>query len=92
MSLIHLNHVERRKLAAIARRTKDARVLRRAQVLLELDRGEAPTTLAERFQVSRSTIYNWVERYRTSGPCDTTFKDRPRSGRPRKGQGHPDPG
>ena len=84
MTLIRLTEAERDRLAGIARRTRDARVFRRAQVLLDLDRGELPTVLAARFQVSRSTIYNWVERYRERGASDATFADRPRSGRPPK--------
>jgi len=82
MPLLRLTPQERRALQRIARKTLDARVLRRAQVLLDLDRGARPSDLAERFLVSRSTIYNWVQRYRRCGPEPEAVEDRRRPGRP----------
>jgi transposase len=73
---------ERAQLRLLARRTRDARVLRRAQVLLGLDRGERVIDLAERYQVSRATVYNWVRRYQRWGISAEAMEDRPRPGRP----------
>jgi transposase len=79
---VHLTDEEREQLRLLARRTKDVRVLRRAQVLLGLDRGERVTHLAERYQVSRATVYNWIRRYRRWGISAEAMMDRPRPGRP----------
>ncbi len=80
---VHLTETERRQLRRIARTTRDARLLRRAQVLLDLDRGDEPDRVARRYQVSRSTIYNWIARYRERGRSEEALQDRPRPGRPR---------
>lgn len=78
---IRLTDEEREQLRLLARRTRDARVLRRAQVLLGLDRGERVIELAERYQVSRATVYNWIRRYQRWGISAEAMKDRPRPGR-----------
>ena len=77
---------ERECLKKLARRAKDARVLRRAQALLDLDAGESPRLVSRRYQVARSTIYNWVKRYRMLGLSNETLRDLPRPGRPRIAQ------
>jgi transposase len=63
-------------------KTNDARLLRRAQALLDLDAGDSPGLIAQRYQVARSTIYNWIERCETRGFSDQALSDRPRPGRP----------
>ena len=67
MPPIRFAEAERRTLRQIARTTGDARVLRRAQVLLDLDRGDSVERVAQRYQVCRSTVYNWVARYGERG-------------------------
>lgn len=51
----------------------------RAQVLAMLECGRTQEQVARRFNVSRMTIVRLIQRVRDTG----TFKDRPRSGRPR---------
>ena len=77
---------DRERLKQLARGAKDARLLRRAQALLDLDSGDSPRDVAQRYQVTRSTIYNWVRRYLTGGPTDAALRDLPRTGRPPAGR------
>jgi Mor family transcriptional regulator len=89
---VHLTEEEREQLRLLARSTKNVRVLRRAQVLLGLDRGERVIELAERYQVSRATVYNWIRRYRRWGISVEAMMDRPRPGRPGRRGGSPGAG
>lgn len=73
---------EREHLQQLARRAKDARLLRRVQALLDLDAGDSPGLVAQRYQVTRSTIYNWIKRCRKRGFSNEAFQDLPRTGRP----------
>ena len=59
------------------------RVLRRAHALLDLDEGAPPELVAQRYQVTRSTIYNWINRYQTHGISHAGLRELPRPGRPR---------
>jgi transposase len=77
-----LTRQEREQLKQLARRTKDARLLRRAQALLDLDAGERPGDVARRYHVARSTIYNWIGRCHARGLSDEALGDLPRPGRP----------
>jgi transposase len=77
---------DRQRLRRLARAAKDTRVLRRAQALLDLDAGDSISVVARRYQVTRSTIYNWVKRYLTGGLSDAALRDLPRSGRPPTGR------
>lgn len=74
---------QRDALKQIARRARDARLLRRVQALLDLDAGDSPEIVAQRYQVARSTIYNWVKRCQVRGVNDKALRDLPRPGRPR---------
>jgi transposase-like protein len=89
MPLVCLTEAERRELQRTARTTRDARVLRRAQALLDLDRGESVEQVVQRYQVSRSTVYNWVARSRELGPSEdparSTSGVRPEAGLRRGG-------
>ena len=85
MPRFRLTEGARQELEWIARTTRDARLLRRAQVLLDLDGGDSAGLVARRYQVSRSTIYNWVTRFSEMGPGAAGLSDRPRPGRPRAG-------
>ena len=64
-------------------RARLIRVLRRAHALLDLDAGDTPELVAQRYQVARSTIYNWIKRGRTHGISNAGLHDLPRAGRPR---------
>ena len=79
---LRLTHYQRDQLKLFARRTKDARLLRRAQALLDLDAGDRPGDVARRYQVARSTIYNWINRCHTRGLSNEALCDLPRPGRP----------
>ena len=56
----------------------------RAQALLWLAEGESVEQVAELLQVSRQTVYNWVERFRQREGLDLRARllDAPRPGRP----------
>jgi transposase len=73
---------DRERLQRLARGAKNARLLRRAQALLDLDAGDSPGVVARRYLVTRSTIYNWINRYLTRGLSDDALNDLPRPGRP----------
>jgi transposase len=66
-----------------ARSNADARETRRALALLDLDAGESPTRVARRYQVGRSTVYEWAARWgNTDRPRADRLRDADRSGRP----------
>ena len=82
MELILTRH-ERNRLMAVVARPVDTKQLKRAQGILAVADGEAPPAIAQRLQVTRATIYNWVNRYRNrQGAIDQALLDQPRSGRP----------
>lgn len=83
MVALHLTARDRDALAEAARHGTDARVTRRALALLDLDAGESPTRVAERYRVSRSTVYEWAARWgNTDRPRADRLRDADRSGRP----------
>ncbi len=65
----------------------------RAQALLWLAEGEPVEQVAELLQVSRQTVYNWVERFRQREGLDLRARllDAPRPGRPPTALGVIDP-
>ena len=56
----------------------------RAQAVLWLAEGLPAEQIADTFQVSRQTVYNWAERFRQREGLDLRARllDTPRSGRP----------
>ncbi len=58
-----LTNKERQALKELVRNEKDVRIVKRAQALLWLNRGEQVQQVAERLGVTRQTIRNWVKRY-----------------------------
>jgi transposase len=68
---------QRVALRRLAKASPDAREVRRALALLDLDGGESVTDVAGRYGVSRETVYQWAARLDTAG-----LRDAPRSGRP----------
>src|SRR5438309_9210948 len=83
MVALRLTARDRDTLAETARHSADARETRRALALLDLDAGESPTRVAERYRVSRSTVYEWAARWQDAArPRADRLRDADRSGRP----------
>ena len=80
---IRLSREERSSLEAIARQgCGEARLDRRARMVLCAADGESVASIARRFGTSRARVHAWVARFqahRLDG-----LRDRPRSGRPRR--------
>lgn len=81
MSETKLGAGKRRRIRDQLRCTRDARLYRRLLAVLEYDRGESVSDIAELLGVSRQSIYNWIE---LAHECDdvVALHDAPRSGRP----------
>lgn len=74
---------QRDRLRWIVRVTRNAKELRRAQALLDLDAGESAAAVAKRWGVHRSTVYDWLDRFLARWQQrDISLADAPRSGRP----------
>ena len=89
MAQISLTDSQRQELQHLARRGRDARVVRRAQGLLWLDQGEHPIAVAQRLGITRESVYAWLRRlqHQGAGALAEKLREQPRSGRPReKGQ------
>lgn len=83
MVALRLTARDRETLSEKARSNADARETRRALALLDLDAGESPTRVAERYQVGRSTVYEWAARWgNPDRPRDDRLRDAERPGRP----------
>jgi transposase len=83
MVALRLTARDRETLSEKARSSPDARETRRALALLDLDAGESPTRVARRYQVGRSTVYEWAARWgNTDRPRADRLRDADRSGRP----------
>lgn len=83
MKHLRLTSLERDQITNILKTTSDARALRRAVILLDLDRGRGPSELAAEFHISRSGIYDLAARFRRHRRrCLKTLSDRGRPGRP----------
>lgn len=78
---IQLNEADRTELRTlISKGELKAKVYRRAYGLLELDRGQTYTAVAEAVQSTIPTVSSWASKYRTQGLA--MLHDQPRSGRP----------
>jgi len=64
------------------KQTKEARVLRRAQAVRDVVKGQRLQTVSDTLQFTYSALRKWVHRFAHQGPQGLV--DRPRSGRPRK--------
>ena len=62
---------------------KSARALRRANILLFLNRGETGEFISEKLNVNRDTVYNIKNRYLEEG-LDVALSEKQRSGQPIK--------
>jgi transposase len=86
MARISLTDSQRQELQHLARRGRDARMVRRVQGLLWLDQGEHPIAVAQRLGVTRESVYAWVRRLKHQGARSRAEKlrEQPRVGRPRE--------
>jgi transposase len=93
MASFQLHPWEHRQLRRLLDQTHDATQLRRAQGLLWLHEGQSVTEVADLLQVSRQTLYNWVQAFtdRTDLDLADRLLDAPRSGRPATALGIIDP-
>jgi transposase len=84
MAALTLSEAEHAALQKLLLGRTPARVSCRAQALLWLAEGETPTEVAQVLNVSRQTLYNWVERFEGRQDRDliSRLDDAPRSGRP----------
>jgi transposase len=83
MVALRLTARDRDTLGETARRSTNAREARRALALLDLDAGEPPTRVAQRYRVSRSTVYEWAARWGNADrPRGERLRDADRPGRP----------
>ena len=64
----------------LLKRTKEARVFRRAQAVREVVAGHHINAVSEAFHLANSALRKWVQRFAQEGPQG--LRDRPRSGRP----------
>jgi transposase len=86
-----LTHRQRMALQDIAGHSPWAKPHCRAQALLWLAQGKPVEEVAELLQVTRQTVYNWIQRFQErSGDVGTRLSDAPRSGRPLVGNGELD--
>jgi transposase len=93
MTVLMLTGKVRAALLDLIAHTTDARVLRRAYAVIWLDDGESVPDVAEQLNVSRQSVYNWLERFVACRdlPLDLRLSDAERSGRPVTVQGIIDP-
>jgi transposase len=93
MTPIVLGYGERRALEELSIHPQDGKGLRRAQALLWLDEGESVQEVAERLQVSRQVIYQWITHFhaRSTQPMAARVADGLHTGRPRTIHGVIDP-
>lgn len=83
MVALRLTARDRETLGHAARHSTDAREARRALALLDLDAGEPPAEVADRYRVSRSTVYDWAARWNDPArPRGERLRDADRPGRP----------
>ena len=89
MARFALSHRQRGQLQDIVAHTPGAKERCRAQALLWLAEGADVADVAERLDVSRQTIYNWLSRFQERAEWDLRARllDAPRLGRPRTAGG-----
>lgn len=64
--------------------THQVRMLKRAEVLLNLHQGLKPQEVATKVEVSLATVYNITARYNEGGQLAAALQEKPRSGQPTK--------
>lgn len=81
MSEAMLTRKERRLMREKLKRVRDARECKRLLAILDYDRGVPIVDIAQRLNVSRQSVHNWIARFRTQKLAEDLC-DAPRSGRP----------
>ncbi|HEY5764200.1 MAG TPA: helix-turn-helix domain-containing protein, partial [Rhodocyclaceae bacterium] len=66
-SLVRLPRAQKRRLTRLVQRNREARPVRRAQVVLQLACGDGVTEVSEALTVARSTVYRWLEQFMALG-------------------------
>jgi transposase len=80
MSGSRLSAGERRRVSNLLQRTNDAHLYRRALAVLEYSRGKSVAEIAESLEVSRQSVYNWIDRFQHHDILELV--DAPHPGRP----------
>ncbi len=75
-----LNETELSQIEASLKRSKSARVVKRATAIRMLHLGQKPQEVAEVLSVSLPTVYEWFHRFRAEGRAG--LDHHPKSGRP----------
>lgn len=93
MTTLTLTPKEYSELQVLNAHTCNGDEWRRAQALVWLAEGDPVVDIAERLNVSRQSIYNWVQRFQQRNDQDLVHRlgDGKRSGRPCTAQGIIDP-
>ena len=81
---VELSKKERKFLRAfVSKGTREAREIRRAQILLLADEGQDHASISQLTKAGRQTIWRIKKRYVAEG-LESALKDKPRSGGPKK--------
>jgi len=80
--VVHLGRHVRRRIVVLSRKTQQAVVLRRCQILLKVDRGQPVAQVAAAVGCDRSTVYRTLSAFEAEGEEVLTPKGSP--GRPAK--------
>lgn len=80
--VVHLGRHVRRRIVRLSRKTQQAVVLRRCQILLKVDRGQPVAHVAAAVGCDRSTVYRTLRAFEAEGEEVLTPKSSP--GRPAK--------
>lgn len=75
MHLLHLTPQQRFRLRQLRATTADAALLRRCLALLQLDQEHSVAEVAAELGVTRQSVYNWMDHYR-SAPTPRALYDR----------------
>jgi putative transposase len=84
--VLQLGRYLRRRIVLLSRKTRHAVVLRRCQILLKLDGGQAPAQVAAAVGCDRSTVYRTLSAFEAEGEAWLVPKTSP--GRPPKVNAH----
>lgn len=81
MKGLKLTKWERHRLREQLKKTQDAHVYRRTLAVLEVSRGQAIVQVAQRLDVTRQSVHNWIASY-ASAHDPYALQDEVRTGRP----------
>jgi transposase len=93
MTPLQLGPEDRSQLYQLLDDTDDAALWCRSRALLWLAAGQSPTHVADLLNLSRQTVYNWLDRFQARAhlALPDRLLDAPRSGRPATALGIIDP-